>query len=69
MSFFYSDDPIRDFERWDEAQNKWLESRPKCAHCDHEIQDERLMPIEGELYHIKCAIEAFSEWTEEHIGE
>lgn len=67
MSFFYSDDPIRDFERWDEEQNKWLKSRPKCAHCDHEIQGERLFNIHGELFHIACADEAFGEWTEEHM--
>lgn len=68
MSIFYSDDPVRDFERWDAEQNAWLESRPKCAHCHEHIQDEKLMHIEGEVYHTECAIEAFSEWTENHIG-
>lgn len=67
MSVFYSDDPVRDFERWDAEQSEWLEKLPKCAHCDHAIQDERLMSIDGELYHIDCAIEAFSEWTENHM--
>ncbi len=67
MSFFYSDDPVADFDRWDAEQNAWLESRPKCAHCDHEIQDDRLLNINGELYHMDCADEAFGEWTEEHM--
>lgn len=67
MSIFYSDDPVRDFERWDDERNKWLEMLPKCAHCGHEIQDERLLNINGELYHTDCADEAFGEWTENHI--
>lgn len=65
--FFYSDDPIKDFERWDEDQNKWLEHHPKCEHCHEHIQEERLMNIEGLLYHTECAIEVYGEWTEEHM--
>ena len=66
MPLFYSDDPIADFNRWDEYQNRQLERLPKCEHCHEHIQDERLMNIEGALYHTGCAVEVFSEWTEEH---
>ena len=67
MSIFYSDDPVRDFERRDAEQSEWLEKLPECAHCGHEIQDERLMNIDGELYHLDCVDEAFGEWTEEYM--
>lgn len=63
---FYSDDPIMDFDRWDEAQNEALEKLPECAHCGQEIQDERLFNIHGELFHIACADEAFGDWTEDY---
>lgn len=66
MPMFYSDDPVADFDRWDAEQNRWLERRPKCEHCHEHIQEERLMNVEGSLYHTKCAVEVFSEWTEEH---
>lgn len=45
---WYSDDPVADFERYDEDQNKWLERRPVCADCGEHIQDERAYYINGE---------------------
>lgn len=45
---WYSDDPLADFDRYDEEQNKWLERRPVCADCDEHIQDERAYYINGE---------------------
>ena len=69
MPLFYSDDPTADFDRWDEYQNRQLEQLPKCEHCHECIQDERLMNIEGALYHTECAVEVFSEWTTEHTEE
>lgn len=69
MPLFYSDDPAADFGRWDEYQNRQLELLPKCEHCREHIQDERLMNIEGALYHTECAVEVFGEWTAEHTEE
>lgn len=67
MSYFYSNDPVRDAERYLAEQDEQLERYPKCAHCGHEIQDERLVNINGELFHLDCIDEAFGEWTENHI--
>ena len=63
---FYSDDPLADFEAWDKHQNEQLEKLPKCAQCGHHIQDDRLLNIHGDLFHISCADDAFGEWTEEY---
>lgn len=63
----YSDDPVRDFARHDHEQEEWLKSRPECACCGRPIQDERLMKINDEYYHIDCAIEVFGEYTDEII--
>lgn len=43
-----TDDPIRDFEAWDEEQNRQLEQLPCCADCDHPIQQEDAVYINGE---------------------
>ena len=45
---FYSDDPLADFDRYDEEQNKWLERRPVCVDCGEHIQDETAYYINGE---------------------
>ena len=36
--FFYTDDPVADFDRWDAEQHRRLKRRPRCAHCDEYIQ-------------------------------
>ena len=40
MSLYYSDDPIRDFNRKDRDDQKKLERRPVCCLCEEHIQDE-----------------------------
>ncbi len=40
MSFYYSDDPIRDFEQKDRDNQKKLERKPVCCLCEEHIQDE-----------------------------
>ena len=67
MSWFYTDDPVRDAERYTEAQEERLERYPKCDHCGERITDDRLFNIDGKLYHIDCAEDLFKEWTEDHI--
>ena len=57
-------DPLDDFARREHEQEEWLKSRPKCSYCGHHIQDERLMNIDGECYHIDCAEKVFGADTE-----
>jgi formylmethanofuran dehydrogenase subunit E len=37
---FVSDDPIRDFHRWDAHQQEQLNKLPKCDDCGEPIQDD-----------------------------
>ena len=60
---FYTDNPIRDFERYDRRQQQWLDSLPVCEHCNEPIQDEDLMDIDGTLYHLECAEREFKKST------
>lgn len=54
---FRSDNPIRDFERYDAEQQRKLDRLPKCAYCGEPIQDEKCYRINGDLVHTDCAEE------------
>lgn len=51
---YYSDDPVRDFERYDAEQNRRIEQRPHCADCGEAIQDETAYYINGEFICKTC---------------
>lgn len=51
---FYTDDPIRDAERYQAAQDNLLQSLPVCADCDEHIQDETAYYINGEWICRRC---------------
>lgn len=63
----YTDNPIADFDRWDAEQTKWLERLPKCAECDHHIQDENCYEINGELICPECLNNNHRKRTEDYI--
>ena len=67
MSYFRCGDPDADFARREHEEEEWLKSRPVCAHCKEHIQDERLMRIECECYHVDCAEKVFGEDTDDFI--
>ena len=55
MSLFYSDDPVRDAERWIEAQERELARCPVCTRCgEHICQDETVYDDCGEPYCQEC---------------
>ena len=37
---FYSDDPVKDYERYDARQQRRLARRPRCCECHDYIQDD-----------------------------
>lgn len=63
----FTDDPIKDFERYERRKQQWLDSLPVCEHCNEPIQDENLMDFEGTLYHLECAEREFKRKTENYI--
>jgi formylmethanofuran dehydrogenase subunit E len=46
---FRSDDPGRDFDRWDAYQTKQLQSCPRCSKCGDYIQDDSGRDSDDEL--------------------
>ena len=55
------------WEYRERQQEAWLARQPKCAHCGHPIQEERVYDVEGELYHVGCFNESHLKWTEDYI--
>lgn len=58
---FRSDNPIRDFERYDAEQQRKLDRLPKCAYCSEPIQDERCYNINGNFVHSDCGYDYLNE--------
>lgn len=51
---FYTDNPARDFNRWDAAQEKRLAKLPLCADCGEPIQDDCYYQINDEAICLSC---------------
>lgn len=51
---FYSDNPVKDFLRYDAEQCEKLEQLPKCSECGEPIQDEYCYEINDMLVCEEC---------------
>lgn len=50
----WTDNPERDFDRWDAEQEEWLDSLPECWCCGNHIQQEDAVRIDGKWYCDDC---------------
>ena len=64
---FYSDDPVRDAERWIAEQERRLELLPKCASCGQPIQTEEAVCVDGAFYCEECELDAWEEVRENYL--
>ena len=64
---FRTDDPVADFDRWDEEQQRQLEKLPKCAYCGEPIQDDIYFEINGEPVCEECLIEHHRKAVEDYV--
>lgn len=62
-----TDDPIKDFERWDAAQAEQLKKLPRCADCDEPIQDDHYYLINDECICPDCLDSGYRKNTEDFI--
>ena len=63
----YTDNPIADFNAWDDEQAKQLDKLPRCAECGEPIQDEECFEIEGEVICPQCLKDNHRKWTSDYI--
>lgn len=53
---FYSDDPVRDYDRYCAKQDRELAKLPVCCECDDPIQEEFCYEFDGEYICTSCLI-------------
>ena len=58
---FYSDDPVRDFERHDRQQEEKRANRPECVFCGEHIQDEHYYKLHEGITCPSCLNDHFRE--------
>lgn len=51
---FYSDDPISDYNRYCNEQQKELDRLPECSECGEKIMDEYCFEVNGEYICERC---------------
>ena len=51
---YYSDDPGRDYDRYDRDREGWLSSRPICSVCGEYIQDDTCYEFDVDLVCQDC---------------
>ena len=51
---YYSDDPVRDAERYMEDQDRRLERLPVCCECGEPVQDDTAYESNGECICVRC---------------
>ena len=67
MSFYYSDNPVADAERYLAQQDREAAKFPVCVYCEEPITDENLFDIDGELYHCDCFVSEHKKRTEDYM--
>lgn len=64
---YYSDDPVKDFERHDARQQRRLGRLPRCSECNEYIQDDVCYEINGELICPACLEANYEKNTDDYI--
>ena len=54
MSFYRTDDPVKDAERYIAEKESELEKLPECYECGEHIQTEKCYEINGEVICPDC---------------
>jgi hypothetical protein len=65
--YIRTDDPVKDYDRYAEEQDKLLEKCPVCSYCDKHIQDDYLYEINDELICEECIKDNFRKNVEDYI--
>lgn len=64
---YITDNPDRDFDRWDREQANALVLLPRCCECDEAIQDDYCYEINGKTICEQCMRENHRKATEHFI--
>ena len=64
---YFTDDPVADYNRYSEEQDKQLQKLPRCSECDNPIQTEECYEINDELICPECLQDNHRKWVEDYI--
>ena len=65
---YRTNDPDRDFDRWDAEQESALELLPVCCECGERIQDDFCYQINDEVICEECLNHSFRKVTTDLMG-
>lgn len=67
----YTDDPERDFDRWDMEQARREARLPVCENpkCKKRIHDDIFFEIDGEILCEKCVHDRYARSTEDWLQD
>lgn len=65
---YRTDDPDRDFDRWDAEQARALDKLPVCYECGEPIQDDFCYQINDEIICEECLNHSFRKVTTDLMG-
>lgn len=64
---YLSDDPLRDFDRYDREMAKEYQRLPFCDECGERIEDDFLYDIDGTLICEKCIEDKYRKQTSDYM--
>lgn len=66
---FYSDDPVRDFDRYDMAMAQKEAKLPQCEKCGKHIHDDTFFEIDNEILCEDCMRDLYERSTDDWLRD
>lgn len=66
---YYSDDPVKDYDRYCDDLEAELDKLPKCYECGEPIQADECYEINDELICPECLDNNHKKWTEDYTED
>jgi formylmethanofuran dehydrogenase subunit E len=67
--YIRTDDPLRDFDRYDAAQAMREAMLPKCESCGEPIHDDIYYEVDGEILCGECMHDRYARSTEDWLND
>lgn len=67
--YFRTDDPLRDFDRYDAMMAAKEAKLPQCEECGEHISDDEYFVIEGEILCEKCVRDRYARSTQDYLDD
>lgn len=61
-------DSLALWEEHDAKKEAWLATLPVCSECGQAIQDERLIEVNDEVFHVACFEKDHLKWTDDYTN-